>query len=191
MLCWATTSRPIVGSSRNSTSGECNSAAISSIFIRSPSDNSRTGWPSSRLTCSRSTSSSRGRSNWSASMPIDLLVQAKRLLGGQIPPELVLLAHHQREPAAIGVLALPGHEAHHAGGAAGGIDDAGEQLERGGFAGAVGAEKGDELALSTRRSMPPTAAPRDTNDGTVRERWPAGLPASGKRGRTSRARQFR
>ena len=33
----------------------------------------------------------------------------------------------------------------------GGSDDAGEQLERGGLAGAVGAEKGDELALLDRQ----------------------------------------
>ena len=43
---------------------------------------------------------------------IDLLVQAKRLLGGQVPPQLVLLPHDQREPAAIGVLALPRDVAH-------------------------------------------------------------------------------
>ena len=147
MLCWATTSRPIVGSSRNSTSGEWSRAAISSIFIRSPSDSSRTGWLSSRRTSSRSTSSSCVRSNCVGVDAIDLLMEAERLGGGQVPPELVLLAHHQGEAAAIGVVALPGDVAQHAGLAGGGVDHAGEQLERGGFAGAVGAEEGDELAL--------------------------------------------
>ena len=151
MLCWATTSRPIVGSSRNSTSGECSSAAISSIFIRSPSDSSRTGWPSSCRTPSRSTSSSRVRSNCGRLDAVDLLVQAERFLRRQVPPELVLLPHHQGEAAAVGVFALPGHVAHHAGRAGGGRDDAGEQLERGGLARAVGAEKGDELALLDRQ----------------------------------------
>ncbi len=151
MLCWATTSRPIVGSSRNSTSGECSRAAISSIFIRSPSDSSRTGCASRSRTPSRSVSSSRVRSNCCRLDAVDLLVQAERLGGGQVPPELVLLAHHQGEAAAIGVLALPGDVAHHAGRAAGGRDHAGEQLQRGGLAGAVGAEKGDELALLDRQ----------------------------------------
>ena len=74
-------------------------------------------------------------------------MEAERLGGGQVPPELVLLAHHQGEAAAVGVVALPGDVAQHAGLAAGGIDDAGEQLERRGLAGAVRAEEGDELAL--------------------------------------------
>ena len=147
MLCWATTSRPIVGSSRNSTSGECSSAAISSIFIRSPSDSSRTGCESRLRTPSISVNSSRVRSNCRGLDAIDLLVQAERLGGGQVPPELVLLAHHQGEAAAIGVFAPPGHEAHHPGRAAGGRDHAGEQLQRGGLAGPVGAQEGHELAL--------------------------------------------
>ena len=46
---------------------------------------------------------------------VDLLMQAERLLRGQVPPELVLLPHHQGEAAAIGVLALPGDVAQHAG----------------------------------------------------------------------------
>ena len=120
---------------------------MSSIFIRSPSDSSRTGWLSRRRTSSRSTSSSCVACELRRVDAIDLLVQAERFGGGQVPPELVLLAHHQREAAAIGVVALPGHVAEHAGLAGGGIDHAGEQLERRGLAGAVGAEEGDELAL--------------------------------------------
>ena len=42
-------------------------------------------------------------------------MQAERLLRRQVPPELVLLPHHQGEAPAIGVLALPGNVAHHAG----------------------------------------------------------------------------
>ena len=107
MVCWATTSSPIVGSSRNSTSGECNKAAINSIFIRSPNDSSRTGWPSKLAHAQHG-----GQLVASAVEPlrldaVNLLVQAERLGGGQIPPELVFLAHHQGEPAAIGVFAPP------------------------------------------------------------------------------------
>ena len=151
MLCCAITSRPIVGSSRNSTSGECSSAAISSIFIRSPSDSSRTGWLSKRRTSEQIDQLVVRAVETRRVDAVNLLVQAERLGGGQVPPELVLLPHHQGEAAAIGVLALPGDVAHHAGRAAGGIDHAGEQLERGGLAGAVGPEKGDELALLDRQ----------------------------------------
>ena len=150
MLCWATTSRPIVGSSRNSTSGECSRAAISSIFIRSPSDSSRTGWASKLAHLEQIDQLVAAAGELLRLDAVDLLVQAERLLGGQVPPELVLLPHHQGEAAAIGVFAPPGDVAHHAGRAAGGIDDAGEQLERGGLAGPVGPEKGDELARLDR-----------------------------------------
>ena len=150
MLCCAITSSPIVGSSRNSTSGEWSSAAISSIFIRSPSDSSRTGWFNSRVTSSSSASSSRVRSKRRLDA-VDLLVQAERFVGGQVPPELVLLAHHQREAAAIGVFAFPGDMSHHAGRTGGGSNNARKELERGGLARPVGAEKGDEFALLHRQ----------------------------------------
>ena len=74
-------------------------------------------------------------------------MQRERFLRGQVPPQLVLLPHHQREAAAVVVVALPRHVAQHARLAGRRRDDAGEQLERRGLAGAVGAEKGDELAL--------------------------------------------
>ncbi len=78
---------------------------------------------------------------------VDLLVESERFGGGQVPPQLVLLPHHEREPAAVIVVALPRHVAEHARLAGRRVDDAGEQLERGGLAGAVGAEEGDELAF--------------------------------------------
>ena len=43
MRAWAVMSSPMVGSSRKSTCGRCNSPAASSHFIRSPSDRLRTG----------------------------------------------------------------------------------------------------------------------------------------------------
>ena len=48
--------------------GECSSAAINSIFIRSPSDNSRTGCRSSVPTFSKSTNSSASRSKAAGSI---------------------------------------------------------------------------------------------------------------------------
>ena len=82
---------------------------------------------------------------------IDFLVQPKRFLRRQIPPQLIFLPHHQREPAAISVFAQPGHETHHSRRAAAGGDDAGKQFKRRRFARAVGAEKGDEFALLNRQ----------------------------------------
>ena len=123
---------------------------------------------------------------------VDLLVQAERFGSGQVPPELVLLAHHEGEAAAVGVVALPGHVAEDAGLAGGGIDDAGEQLERRGFAGAVGAEEGDKFAGVDIEI--------DAADGldfailAVKEalEWPPTGPLSfGRRGTTSPGRGFR
>ena len=76
---------------------------------------------------------------------VDLLVEPEALGGGQVPPELVPLPHHEGEPAAEVVGPLPGHVAEHAGGARRGRDDPREQLEERRLAGTVGAEQGHEL----------------------------------------------
>src|SRR5262249_49081484 len=65
---------------------------------------------------------------------------------GQVPPELVLLPHNEGKPPAKGVGPFPGDEVEHAGRAAGRVDEAGEDLERGGLAGPVGAEERNHLA---------------------------------------------
>ena len=58
--------------------------------------------------------------------PVDLLVESKTLGGGQIPPELVALAHHEGEPPPEIVGPLPGHVAEDVGSAPRGRDDPGE-----------------------------------------------------------------
>ena len=80
-----------------------------------------------------------------------MLVQAEGLGRGQIPPELIFLAHDQGEAAAVGVFAPPRNVSQHAGGPGSGIYHAGEQFQRGCFAGSVWAQKGDELALLDRK----------------------------------------
>ena len=82
---------------------------------------------------------------------INMLMQPERLGGRQVPPELVLLAHHQGETAAIGVFAFPGHVADHRSRATGGGEHAGEQFQRGRLARPVGPEKGDEFARFDRQ----------------------------------------
>src|SRR5690606_25419678 len=77
---------------------------------------------------------------------VDFLVELERFLSGQIPPQLVLLAHDEREPATIRMVALPGDVAEDLRLSAGGKNQPGEQFERCRFAGPVGPEEGDHLA---------------------------------------------
>ena len=77
---------------------------------------------------------------------VDFGVQFEGLAGGQVPPELVLLAEQQGELPAVAVVAFPGDVAEHAGRAAGGVEQAGQHFQGGGLARAVGAEKADQFA---------------------------------------------
>ena len=79
-------------------------------------------------------------------------MQPKTVTGGQIPPELILLAHHQREQAAKGVGTLPGSEIQNPGAAAARIDQTGEHFERGRLAGAVGSQKGHHFSRLNREA---------------------------------------
>jgi hypothetical protein len=56
--------------------------------------------------------------------PVNVAQQQKRFDGGQIPPELVLLAEHEGEDAAVGIFALGGIESGDPRRAARGIDQA-------------------------------------------------------------------
>ena len=77
--------------------------------------------------------------------------------GGEVPPELVLLPHDERELAAEGVVPLPGGEPEHLGRAGGRVDQAREHLERGRLPRPVRPEEGDHLARLDRE--------RDVVDG--------------------------
>src|SRR5438876_1037702 len=57
---------------------------------------------------------------------IDFAMKLKAVGRGQVPPELVLLAHDEGETPAKGILALPGDVAEHLGPARGRIDEPGE-----------------------------------------------------------------
>src|SRR4051812_14894179 len=78
---------------------------------------------------------------------IDLLVQSERFRGGQVPPELVFLAHHECEAAPVGVVALPRDVTENLCAAAGGVDHTRKKFERRSLTGAVRSQKGDKLAL--------------------------------------------
>ena len=77
---------------------------------------------------------------------VNFCVQFERFARGQIPPQLVFLAEHERKLAAITISAFPRCITEHLGGAARRIKQAGEHFERGGFARAVRAEKTDQFA---------------------------------------------
>ena len=87
-----------------------------------------------------------------AGQAVDVPQEQEGLAGGQVPPQLVLLAEDKGEEAAVGVFALGGIETRDARPAGGGVDEAGQHLECGRFAGAVGAEEADELALGDREA---------------------------------------
>ena len=78
---------------------------------------------------------------------VDVTQKEEGFLGGQIPPELIFLSHHEGEEAAVGGFAFGGIVSGDGGPAAGWVDEARKHFEGGGLAGAVGAEEADELAL--------------------------------------------
>ena len=137
----------MVGSSRNRTFGWWSREAISSIFMRSPRESSRTMTLSLSLDGEEFGQFGDGALEAVFGDAVDFAVQLERFAGGQVPPKLVFLAEHEGELPAIAVGALPGNVAKHVGRAAGGMKEAGEHFEGGGFARAVGAEKTDQFAL--------------------------------------------
>ncbi len=78
---------------------------------------------------------------------IDVLVQAKRFGGRQVPPELILLPHDQGKTAAVGIFPQPGDMPHHPRRSAGRVDHAAQQLQRRRLAGAIGTQKRHEFAF--------------------------------------------
>ena len=78
---------------------------------------------------------------------VDALVQVQQLVGRQVPPQLVLLPHHDGELHLEGFLALPGGKAQHVRFAAAGVQNAREHLQRGGLARPIGAQETHHLAL--------------------------------------------
>ena len=78
--------------------------------------------------------------------PVDRPVQLERVERGQVPLELVAVAHHERDPAEEVALAPGRHVAEDAGLARGRVEQAGEHLQRRRLAGAVRAEEADDLA---------------------------------------------
>ena len=83
-----------------------------------------------------------------ARQPVDRPVELERVHGRQIPLQLVSVPHHERHLAQVVLLAARGDVAENARLAARGEEEPGEHLERRGLAGAVRAEKADDLTGS-------------------------------------------
>ncbi len=77
---------------------------------------------------------------------VDRPVQEERLFRGEIPHELLTVAEHQCDAALERRATRPGFEPRDPHLPARGVEQAGEHLQRGRLAGAVGSEKGDDLA---------------------------------------------
>ena len=78
--------------------------------------------------------------------PVDDPVALERVDHRDVPEQLVALAHHQRDAAQEGTLTPGRHVAQHLCPARRGMQQAGEHLQRGGLAGAVGTHEAHELA---------------------------------------------
>jgi hypothetical protein len=86
---------------------------------------------------------------------VDLLEQEETVGGGQVPPELRLLTHDEGDRTAEAVVALPWVVAEHARPARRRLDDAGQHLDYGGLAGAVGPHETHDLGLvHAERDLP-------------------------------------
>ena len=109
---------------------------------------------------------------------IDVPEEQERLHGGEIPPKLILLPEHEGKDPAVGVLPLGGIETRDPGRATRRIDQAREHFERGCLAGAVGAEKPDELALGDAERKCRAAARVSANSRLKRPRTPPQKPGS-------------
>src|SRR5208282_273046 len=77
---------------------------------------------------------------------VNLAMELKAVGRRQIPPELVLLAHDQRELAAKQIGTLPGHKIENAGLSAGRVDQPRKHFQRRSLPRAVGTKERDHLA---------------------------------------------
>ena len=79
--------------------------------------------------------------------PIDGLVDPQRLDGGQIPEELITLAHHERDPRQELGAAFLRREPEDTDGAMSWIQQAGKTLQCGGFACPIGPQEADHFTI--------------------------------------------
>ena len=108
--CLLTTSSPMVGSSRKSTSGPCSSEIVSSPRMRCPSESWRTGMSRNSSRSSRSRQSGQPGRVVLGRHPPDVSGQFERLAQGQVLPELGALPEDDADaPPPAGGARPPAH----------------------------------------------------------------------------------
>ena len=120
---------------------------MSSIFMRSPSESRRIWMFSSSSTCSSVASFASVASKRGRGISVDLPQQQEAVGRRQIPPELRLLPHDQRDLPAEGVVALPRAVAEHPSVAGRGMDDPRQHLDQRRLARPVRSHQPEDLAL--------------------------------------------
>ena len=83
---------------------------------------------------------------------VDRGINPQRIEGGQVPDQLLAVAHHQGDLAQEAGLTPKGLVACHLQLAAAGVDQTGEHFQSGGLAGAVGAQKANNLPRLDREA---------------------------------------
>ncbi len=85
-----------------------------------------------------------------APQPVETADEVEGVAQRQVPPQLGALPEDDADVAGVAFAVLPRHEARDPDPPRGGPEDAGEDLDRGGLAGAVGPEVADEFAFPER-----------------------------------------
>ena len=135
----------MVGSSRKSTRGRWISDAASSHFIRSPERELAGGLVDHAAQVEQLDQLADAGFELRPRDLVDGPVQGEGLGRRQVPEELLLLPHHQGDGLEEGVLATGRDEAGHPYLAGAGMEEPGEDLQRGGLARPVRAEEPDAL----------------------------------------------
>ena len=121
-------------------------AAQRSARIRWPSESERTGELMNASSSSMRRNSARLASKRAGGDAIDVAQQVERVDHGQVPPERGALAEDRADGGDVADAVAPGDKAVDFDLAVGGDEQAGEHLDRGGFARAVGTEIADQFA---------------------------------------------
>jgi hypothetical protein len=141
----------MVGSSRNTSGGSCSIAAAISQRMRWPSDSCRTGWFEHLLQPHQRHQLVACRTIAVLRHAVDVAQQVEALDHRQVPPQLGALAEHHADPRHVASFAgARERQPIHLAAAGGRLQDAGEDLDGGRLAGAVGPDQADQLALSER-----------------------------------------
>ena len=148
----ATTSRPMVGSSRNSSGGLCSSAAAKIAAHALAERKLAHGRVQIVANAEDLVETLHARVEIALGNVVNPPQQLERFDDGDVPPELRALPENHADGFHIVAALAKGHEAIDANFAAGRDQNAGEHLDAGGFAGAIRADVADHFAAVDRKA---------------------------------------